>query len=139
MAYTKTTWATDDIITASGLNNIENGIYGVANYTNATISTGTPLSTYINTSDLTFTARKQGNIVVVTFAGYPKATIPKFYSFARLPEGYRPQENMFFIGYYYGSGVTLGLYLTTDGYIQCYSQEITGTNRMVFNIAYITA
>lgn len=132
MAYTKTTWATDDIITASGLNNMENGIDSVANV--VTDTGASAKTTYFNSAD--FHVRKQGNIVTVQFVANPKADIGAWYTMATISDGFRPQEATYFVGFY-GTAV-MPFTITTSGNIQPLA-AVSGTSRLAFIVTYVVA
>lgn len=100
-------------------------------------SKGTPLSTYFDTTRVKFNVRKEGHVVTVQFEGNPIADIPQYYTFATIPEGFRPQETMYFAGFY---GTTpINICLTTSGALQIYSQGIAGTSRLAFAVSFMTA
>ena len=131
MAYTKTTWATDDIITASGLNNIENGLDGVAN---VVTTTGTPHANYWTGVNVRFNVKKMGSLVIIDFEGTPNASFGAWYTFGTIPEGYRPPENQFFPIIHANTNI-LPMQVTSNGALQLLA-ALPSLSSIRFTVAY---
>ena len=135
MAYTKTTWATDDIITASGLNNIEDGVSSVANVTTGSASI---YNNRLDSTKFNVMVRKIGNLVTIRAEIYNASgnTIVAWGNCMLIAEGFRPQELTYFTGIHGTSPCPF--VITTGGGLQPLV-EISDTQRMAFTISYVVA
>lgn len=130
MAYTKTTWANGDTVSAASMNKIEDGIADVANLVT---DSGTPGASYFNAENTTFKITKQGNLVIINFTGVTTSAASAWGVIGSIPAAYRPSATTYFPAVQGTTGTAISI--TNIGNIQNVTALTSGA-RLTFNAVY---